>query len=259
MQLSFCQNRVTLVIERIASMRYYIGTSGWHYDHWRGEFYPKDMAKSRWLDFYSRHFTTVELNNSFYRLPSEKAFINWKHSSPPGFVFAVKVSRFITHIRRLRGIEEPMANFMARAQFLGGKMGPFLYQLPPNMKRDIELLEDFIRILPEDTSHVIEFRHPSWFDDRVFDLLRRNNIGFCIYDMPDCNTPVIATSDTAYLRFHGSHQLYASCYSDKELVGWAKKIPELGAGMVFAYFNNDAEGFAIRNAMTLENLLKVKR
>jgi uncharacterized protein YecE (DUF72 family) len=245
------------MVEQLADVRYYIGTSGWHYDHWRGEFYPQDMAKPRWLDFYSRHFSTVELNNSFYHLPSEKAFINWRDSSPPGFVFSVKVSRFITHIKRLRNIEEPVANFMARARLLKGKLGPLLYQLPQTMKRDDQLLEDFVKMLPSNVRHVFEFRHTSWFDDKVFDLLRRYNISFCIYDMPDFNTPVMATSDLAYIRFHGSRQLYGSCYSEKELEGWAKKITELESRVVFAYFNNDAEGFAIRNAMTLKNLLRV--
>jgi len=238
-------------------VRYYIGTSGWHYDHWRDEFYPKDMAKSKWLGFYSRHFSTVELNNSFYHLPSEKAFINWRDSSPPEFIFSVKVSRFITHIKRLRNTEEPVASFIARARFLEGKLGPLLYQLPRNMKRDDQLLENFIQMLPNNACHVFEFRHTSWFDDKVFDLLRRYNISFCIYDMPDFNTPVIATSELAYIRFHGSHQLYGGCYSNNELEGWAEKITQLESRVVFAYFNNDAEGFAIRNALMLKNLLRV--
>ena len=238
-------------------MRYYIGTSGWHYDHWRDEFYPKDMAKSKWLGFYSRHFSTVELNNSFYHLPSEKAFINWRDSSPPEFIFSVKVSRFITHIKRLRDTDEPTASFMARARLLEGKLGPVLYQLPQNLKRDDQLLENFIQMLPNNACHVFEFRHTSWFDDKVFDLLRRYNISFCIYDMPDFNTPVIATSELAYIRFHGSHQLYGGCYSNNELEGWAEKITQLESRVVFAYFNNDAEGFAIRNALMLKNLLRV--
>jgi len=152
-------------------LRYYIGTSGWHYDHWRERFYPKGLAKSRWLEFYSKHFSTVELNNSFYRLPSEKAFTNWKDSSPPEFVFSVKVSRFITHIKRLRGITEPVTNFMSRARLLEGKLGPLLYQLPPSLINDYRALEEFLEILPKDARHVIEFRHNSWFDDGIFNLL----------------------------------------------------------------------------------------
>ncbi|MFH0769305.1 MAG: DUF72 domain-containing protein, partial [Chloroflexota bacterium] len=170
--------------------KYYIGTSGWHYDHWRGDFYPKDLAKSKWLEFYSSQFPTVELNSSFYRLPSEKAFNNWKDSSPLEFVFSVKVSRFITHIKRLRDTEEPLANFLARARLLGGKLGPLLYQLPQSMKRDDQTLEGFLKLLPRDASHVFEFRYNSWFDNEVLKLLRHYNVGFCIYDMPGFSTPV---------------------------------------------------------------------
>jgi len=165
-------------------VKYYVGTSGWHYNHWREEFYPKGLAKSRWLEFYSEHFSTVEINNSFYHLPSEKAFTNWRDSSPPEFVFSVKVSQFITHIKRLRDTAEAVAKFMARAKLLEGKLGPLLYQLPQNMKRDYQVLEDFLKILPENAYHVFEFRHNSWFDDGIFNLLRRYNAGFCIYDMP---------------------------------------------------------------------------
>lgn len=236
--------------------RYYIGTSGWHYEHWREKFYPKALAKSQWLEFYSKQFSTVELNNTFYRLPSEKVFMNWKECSPPGFMFSVKVSRFITHVKKLRNTEEPVTNFITRAQILENKLGPLLYQLPQGIKRDDQVLEDFLGILPNDSCHVFEFRHDSWFDDRVFDLLHRHNIGFCIYDMPGFNTPVEATSDFAYVRFHGSQWLYGGCYSDEELEGWARKITNLGVSVLYAYFNNDAEGFAISNALKLRHLLE---
>jgi uncharacterized protein YecE (DUF72 family) len=235
--------------------RYHIGTSGWHYDHWRGEFYPKDMPKSGWLRFYSGYFSSVEINNSFYHLPSEKAFINWRDSSPPGFVFSVKVSRFITHIKRLRDTGEPVDNFMARARLLEGKLGPLLYQLPKSMKRDDRLLEEFIRRLPGNAYYVFEFRHDSWFDQKIFSLLRKYKAGFCVYDMPGFSTPVVATCDIAYIRFHGSHQLYGGCYTEKELGEWAKKLKDFKAKIVFAYFNNDSQGFAVRNALTLKNLL----
>ena len=237
-------------------MSYYVGTSGWHYDHWRESFYPKGLTKSKWLEFYSGHLSTVEINNSFYRLPSEKAFANWWDSSPPEFVFSVKVSRFITHIKRLRNTAEPVAKFMARARLLQGKLGPLLYQLPQNMKRDYRALEDFVKMLPEDACYVFEFRHSSWFDDGVFDILRRYNIGFCIYDMPDFSTPVVTTSDFGYIRFHGSRWLYGGCYSGKELEDWARKITDLDVRVVYAYFNNDAEGFATKNALKLKHLLE---
>jgi uncharacterized protein YecE (DUF72 family) len=240
--------------EQIKTVRYYIGTSGWHYDHWREVFYPTGLAKSKWLEFYSRQFYTVELNNSFYRLPSEKAFANWKDSSPPEFVFSVKVSRFITHIKRLRDTAEPVSKFMSRARLLEGKLGPLLYQLPQNMRCDVQVFEDFLKTLPGDACHVFEFRHDSWFNDDVFNLLRRYTAGFCIYDMPGFSTPLVATSDFAYIRFHGSRWLYGGCYSDKELEDWARRIKELEVRTVYAYFNNDTEGFATRNALTFRHL-----
>ncbi len=239
--------------------RYLIGTSGWHYDWWKERFYPAGLSKPQWLDFYSRHFTTVELNNSFYRLPSEKAFTTWRESSRQDFLFAVKVSRFLTHVKRLKGVEEALENFMARARFLGEKLGPLLYQLPPNMHRNDQLLESFLALLPSGLQHVFEFRHPSWLKDRVIQILRDHNIGFCVFDMPDFTTPVLATTGFAYLRFHGSTGLYSSCYSDEELERWAQRIAELGRGLeaVYIYFNNDTEAFAVMNAQALERLLKM--
>lgn len=239
---------------------YYIGTSGWHYEHWRGLFYPGKLAKPKWLEFYAQHFNTVELNNSFYHLPSERAFVNWRESSPKDFVFAVKVSRFITHIKRLKNVEEPLQNFLARAGFLQDKLGPLLYQLPPGMKRNDEALEDFLAILSRQYRHVFEFRHKSWFDDSVFDILKEYNAGLCVFDMPDFSCPVVTTADFAYVRFHGSTGLYWSCYSDKELYDWAKKIKELSKNLetVYIYFNNDAGAYAVNNAKTLGRLLAEK-
>ncbi|HEX7363644.1 MAG TPA: DUF72 domain-containing protein [Dehalococcoidia bacterium] len=236
---------------------YFIGTSGWHYEDWKGLFYPHDLPKSRWLKFYARHFPTVELNNSFYRLPSEKAFDNWRKSAPDGFVFAVKASRFITHIKRLREVEEPLHNLLERSDLLLDKLGPVLYQLPPNMKRSDDRLESFLSILPAGYRHVFEFRHESWFDDNVFKILRRHNAGWCIFDMPELRSPLIATADFAYVRFHGNDGLYLSSYSDKELAGWAKNIVDLGERLqaVYIYFNNDVAGYALDNARTLTGLL----
>jgi len=236
---------------------YYVGTSGWHYDHWKWLFYPEKLAKPKWLEFYGQHFTTVELNNSFYRLPSETAFVNWRESSPKGFVFAVKVSRFITHIKRLKNVEEPLQNFLSRADFLQDKLGPLLYQLPPNMKRNDETLEAFLSMLPCQYHHVLEFRHESWIDDSVFDVLRRHNVGLCVFDMLDFTCPLVATADFAYVRFHGSAGLYASCYSDEELSGWAKRIAELETNLntVYIYFNNDAEAYAVKNAKMINQML----
>ena len=237
---------------------YNIGTSGWHYDHWKHRFYPEELNKRRWLEFYAGHFTTVELNNSFYRLPPETTFATWYESSPASFTFAVKVSRFITHIKRIKATEEAVGRFITRAKILGEKLGPLLYQLPPNMHRDDERLVSFLSILPEKMKHVFEFRHQSWLEGKVFEILRQHNAGFCIFDMPSLSCPLVATADFAYVRFHGSTGLYSSCYSDEELADWAKKLTDLAVNLkaVYIYFNNDAEAFAVRNAITLRSYLE---
>jgi len=240
------------------ALHYYIGTSGWHYDHWRSRFYPEKLAKPKWLEFYASNFTTVELNNSFYKLPSEAAFAAWRDSSPANFTFAVKVSRFITHIKRLRDTAEAVDKFISRAQILGEKLGPLLYQLPPNMHRDDERLESFLSILPQGMKHVFEFRHQSWLEEPVFGILHKYNTGLCVFDMPSLSCPLVATADFAYVRFHGSTGLYWSCYSDEELADWAKRLADLAVNLkaVYIYFNNDAEAFAVKNAMTLRGYLQ---
>lgn len=237
--------------------KYHVGTSGWHYDHWRGRFYPMGLPKRGWLDFYAGHFSTVELNNSFYNLPSEKAFASWRDSSPEDFTFSVKVSRFITHLKKLRNVEESLRNFLDRVRILGYALGPLLYQLPPNLHRDDSRLEAFLSTLPGDVSHVFEFRHESWFQDDVFRLLRRHNVGFCAFDMPDMECPLLATASFAYVRFHGSEAIYASNYTPEMLDGWAERLRRLAEGLsdVYVYFNNDAFAYAVYNATTLAELL----
>jgi uncharacterized protein YecE (DUF72 family) len=248
------------ILVATAMAKYFIGTSGWHYEHWRGRFYPEKLARTRWLEFYADHFATVELNNSFYRLPSEAAFAGWRDSSPAGFVFAVKASRYITHIKRLKDSQEPLNRFIGRAGNLETKLGPLLYQLPPNMHRNDELLGSFLSILPREYKHVFEFRHESWLDEAVFGILRRHGIGFCVFDMPSLKCPLLATADFAYIRFHGSADLYSSCYSDDELADWAQKLARLAEDLneVYIYFNNDIDGFAIVNAQMLRGYLELQ-
>jgi uncharacterized protein YecE (DUF72 family) len=238
--------------------RYYIGTSGWHYDDWRGRFYPEKLTKAHWLEFYASHFPTLELNNTFYRLPKDTVFQKWYDASPYGFVFSVKVSRFITHIKRLQDCEDEVNKFMSRATLLKEKLGPILYQLPPGLHRDDERLNAFLTVLPRGLKHVIEFRHESWFNEDVFQILRRYHTGFCVFDMPKLTSPLIATSDFAYIRFHGSGSLYSSCYSDEEIDDWARKITRLAKDMkaFYIYFNNDVQGFALKNAATLTDYLE---
>jgi uncharacterized protein YecE (DUF72 family) len=243
------------------SLRYYVGTSGWHYEHWRGSFYPEKLPKAKWLEFYAGHFATVELNNSFYRLPSEAAFATWRDSTPANFTFAVKVSRFISHIKRLRDTGEAVDKFITRAKILGDKLGPLLYQLPPSMHRNDEVLESFLSALPQGLKHVIEFRHQSWLEEEVFQILHKYNTGFCVFDMPSISCPLVATADFVYIRFHGSTGLYSSCYSDEELASWAKRLANLAKNLkeIYIYFNNDAEGFAVENAITLGTYLETQR
>ena len=235
---------------------YLIGTSGWHYDHWRERFYPADLPKPQWLEFYARHFPTLEINSSFYHLPTENAFARWRDASPADFVFAVKVSRFITHIKKLTDCEEALRTFISRAQVLGEKLGPLLYQLPPGLGRDAERLKAFIGLIPAGLRLVFEFRNDSWFDPEIYRILRDRNIALCIYDRGSQPSPCEITADFSYIRFHGS-AARRGCYSDAELGSWAERIARLGTQTqtVYIYFNNDAQGFALRNARRLADLL----
>ena len=235
-----------------------VGTSGFVYDDWRGRFYPEKLPRHKWLEYYSEQFHTIELNNSFYRLPSESAFQRWHDVTPSDFTFALKVSRFITHIKRLKNTEEAVDTFISKARILGEKLGPLLYQLPPSLHRDDDILESFLSTLPSGLQHVIEFRHHSWFEDEVFEILRRYATGFCIFDMPDLTCPLVATADFAYVRFHGSTGLYYSCYSEDEMDNWAKKLAQLPDSVrhLYIYFNNDAQAFAVSNACTIHSKLQ---
>lgn len=237
--------------------QYYIGTSGWQYDHWKGIFYPDKLPKSKWLEFYATYFSTVEVNNSFYRLPSNEIFIKWRTSTPSGFIFTVKVSRYITHIKRLKTADESMKKFIEHVDCLQDKLGPLLYQLPPNMKSDKELLADFPSFLLRHYDHIFEFRNSSWFTDKIFDLLRCYYAGFCVYDMPGITCPLIATNSTGYIRFHGNEALYSSCYTRNEMIVWARRIEAMGKELskVYLYFNNDARGYALSNATEIVKML----
>ncbi len=235
----------------------WIGTSGWVYAHWRDVFYPVGLRESRWLPFYAQHFPTVELNSSFYRLPSEQAFARWAAEAPAGFRFAVKASRYLTHMKKLRDPQEPLHRFLGRARLLGDKLGPILYQLPPNWKCNLERLRTFLACLPSGLTHVLEFRDPSWMCTEVFSLLEESGAGFCVTSLPGLTCPVRATSQVVYIRMHGAQTLYASCYSDTELRWWAGQIAGALAGghEVYVYFNNDAFGYAVQNARRLTELI----
>jgi uncharacterized protein YecE (DUF72 family) len=242
--------------------RFWIGTSGWHYPHWVDSFYPEDLPSSRWLAFYARHFLTVEINNSFYRQPKTSAWELWRKAAPPAFRFAVKANRFLTHIKRLKGVEDSLAFFLQGAGLLEDRLGPILYQLPPNFQRTAEnvaRLEAFLSVLPQKHQYVLEFRHKSWFVEETFLQLRRHGSGYCAFDMTGLRPPLLATAPFAYMRFHGSDALYMSNYPDEELEVWARSLTSLAQEVdeVYVYFNNDAFGFAVANAQRLGELLGV--
>ena len=233
--------------------RFRVGTSGWVYPHWRGVFYPEGLPQARWFAFYARHFDTVEVNNTFYRLPPPGTFHRWREGAPPGFLFAVKASRFLTHIKRLREPEAPLHTFLERARGLGAHLGPVLYQLPPRFPADPERLARFLALLPPDLRHAVEFRDPSWFREEVYDLLRRHRVAFCIYDLPGQECPRVLTAPFLYLRFHGADLLYAGRYTEEQLEEWAEWLRGLPPWVeeAYIYFNNDAFGYAVENALTL--------
>jgi uncharacterized protein YecE (DUF72 family) len=239
----------------------YIGTSGYRYFHWYGVFYPETLKQDKFLEYYSKFFDTVELNVTFYRLPEKKVFRGWYERTPQDFYFTVKASRTITHVKKLKSCEDAVTKFFDRIKELREKVGVILWQLPPSWKRDVIRLESFCTLLYEKFSshrHVFEFRHQSWCCDDVYKILKRCNFGFCIADSPYWPLVEKVTADFAYLRFHGSEALYASNYSISELKHWARKIKDwLRDGVsVYAYFNNDAEGYAVKNALTLKELVK---
>jgi uncharacterized protein YecE (DUF72 family) len=234
----------------------YIGTSGWVYRHWRGVFYPWHLPGEQWLRYYAARFDTVELNNSFYRLPSEGAFRRWKEDAPAGFTYAVKASRYITHMKKLAGAEEALQRFLERSRLLGDRLGPVLYQLPPFWACNADRLRTFLGLLPRDVRHVFEFRHASWFNETVFSLLERYGAALCIVSLPEFPCLLRATAPFVYIRLHGAEVKYGSCYSERELEWWAEQI--LGflhdGKDVYAYFNNDACCYAVQNALRLRIL-----
>jgi uncharacterized protein YecE (DUF72 family) len=235
-----------------------VGCSGWQYQHWRGNFYPPDVPQKRWFEHYASVFDTVEINNSFYRLPTEETFAAWAERAPARFLFAVKASRFLTHMKKLKDPEEPVERFFSRAQALGRHLGPVLYQLPPGWKLDRGRLEYFLQVLPRDIRHVLEFREPSWYADDVYALLERHGVALCLHDMPKSATGRTRIGPFIYVRFHGATGRYDGSYPDERLRDWAEWLNEQRtAGVdVYAYFNNDLGGHAPRNALTLRRLLE---
>ncbi|MCC7365822.1 MAG: DUF72 domain-containing protein [Dehalococcoidia bacterium] len=239
-----------------------VGTSGWHYKHWRGDFYPAELPSRAWFEHYAEHFDTVELNNSFYRQPTPAAWDLWRAEAPPGFVFAVKGSRFVTHLKRLAVEQDSVDLVMNGARRLGSHLGPVLWQLPPGFHRDertVARLDRFLAMLPRDVPQVFEFRHDSWFGEDTRAQLDRCGASFCAYHMPGLEAPLHCAGGVVYVRFHGSTSKYGGGYSDTELRHWATRIRNCGesadAHTAYVYFNNDIGGHAPRDAERLRELL----
>lgn len=234
-----------------------IGTSGWHYKHWVGKFYPAKLPPSRMFEFYQRYFDTVELNNSFYRLPTPEAFVSWREAAPEDFCFAVKGSRFLTHNKKLKEPEQALQNLLPRAELLGAKLGPILFQLPPRWRVNLDRLETFLHALPQAHDYAFEFREPSWNTDPVYEILRRHNAAYCIHELAGFHTPILVTANFVYVRLHGPGGKYQGCYQEEKLAEWAERIEHWSRQLkaVYVYFDNDDSGFAARNALELKKLV----
>jgi uncharacterized protein YecE (DUF72 family) len=237
----------------------YIGTSGWHYKHWIGTFYPAETKPAAQFDIYKQHFNTVEINNSFYRLPSPETFIKWRQESPADFLFVVKASRYITHQKKLLEPEQTTVRFFENIKFLKEKLGPVLFQLPPAWKVNVERLKIFLAALPDKFRFVFEFRNSTWYADEVIALLKKYNCAFCIYELAGHLSPAHVTADFVYVRLHGPGNKYQGSYTRRQLEDWAEQCQTWRRqGLdVFVYFDNDQEGYAAFNAVTLKELLKL--
>jgi uncharacterized protein YecE (DUF72 family) len=240
-----------------------VGCSGWNYASWRGRFYPRGLGAAHWLEYYASQLDTVEVNNTFYRLPERSTFASWREQVPSGFLIAVKASRFLTHMKRLLDPDEPITRLFSRATALGRHLGPVLYQLPATLRIDLPRLDRFLRGLPRSRRgapfrHVIEFRHPSWYVSEVFALLTRRRVALCLHDKHGAEIGEPFVGPFVYVRFHGTSGRYHGSYPPRQLDRWARRLAEQTqeGRPVFAYFNNDPNAVAVANALTLRRSIE---
>lgn len=235
--------------------KYFLGCSGWYYDHWVGRFYPEDLDKTKWLEYYAEHFNTVEVNSTFYRFPTKRMLRSWYRRTPEDFVFTLKANQLITHKKKFKGTQGLVDRFYQLAELLEDKLACILFQIPPFLSKDIVFLKAVIEQLDLEKDSVVEFRNQSWFCEEVYSLLRENRVGFCTISAPNLPQDLVATSHNAYVRFHGRNDWYRYLYSKGELQKWAEKIQRLEVKNVFCYFNNDYQANAVTNCQQLrENL-----
>ncbi len=234
-----------------------IGTSGWSYDHWKGPFYPADVAAHDLLGHYARSFDTAEINNSFYRLPERKTLRSWLDAVPDGFVFSAKASRYITHQKKLKDPRQSTRKFLRRIAVLGDALGPILFQLPPRWSFNEERLAQFLGTLPGRHRYTFELRDPSWINDAALALLADHGAAFCIYELDGFVSPLEVTADFVYVRLHGPGGPYQGSYSTRALRRWAQRISEWRSDglAVYCYFDNDENGYAPLNAAELASML----
>jgi len=234
-----------------------LGCSGWYYEHWAGTFYPSNLDRGDWLEYYSKKFKTVEINSTFYNFPTPKILKGWTKRTPDDFKLSLKVNRLISHEKRFEGTEELIERFYKLGDKLGDKLGCFLFQLPSDMNRNLKTLEAIIKQFDLEKNNVIEFRHESWWDPRVYALLKENDIAFCIESHPKLPEDIVVTSKNVYFRLHGRDKMYSSNYSKQDLQELARKIGKIkGKKEVWIYFNNDLDGYAPTNCLQLAKMLK---
>jgi uncharacterized protein YecE (DUF72 family) len=242
-----------------------IGTSGWHYKHWLGNFYPPRLAASRMLAHYMQHFDTVELNNTFYKLPAQASLLAWRDSTPPDFHFTVKGSRFLTHMKKLNNARDGLKRFLDAVDVLGPKLDAILFQLPPNWDLNPDRLAAFLELLPAYPAGyrrcAFEFRNPTWNTPQTYKLLAQHNAAYCIFDLASYLSPLEITADFCYIRLHGPGGKYQGSYSDTALEEWARKIADWSKRLaaVYVYFDNDDSGYAPRDALRLKNFVRAMR
>lgn len=236
----------------------HIGTSGWHYPHWKKLFYPDDIGKDEWLHYYAGKLRCVEINNTFYKLPVVETLRSWSAHTPSGFIFAVKAWRVITHRKKLKGCRDAVDTFFELAATLKDKLGPVLFQLPPHWHCNTQRLREFLGLLPEDYRYTFEFRDPDWHNDEIYSLLTEHNAAFCIFELGDVRSPEVCTADFIYIRLHGPQGPYAGSYSARTLRRWAEKLTgwQAQGKDVYIFFDNDEAAYAVKNALLLDKLLK---
>lgn len=239
-------------------MIYHLGTSGWSYQGWKGRFYPEELSQKEWFPFYVQHFNTVEINMTFYRFPKPETLKEWFSKAPEHFKFTLKANRQITHYKKIKGVKSDLNYFYILADNLREKLGCILFQLPPSLILNLDLLEEFLSNLSPEHQNVIEFRHESWYTKKVYDLLESYRVIFCVVSSKKVPNTIVETTETCYFRFHGLTGGYRYSYSDEELKEWAELIKKTKAKEGYFYFNNDYQAYAVANSQKLGEFLQIK-